>query len=134
MSCDSYTFQYWKYPSLFFWGDFSSSLPSLEMDEREWEGLLWVEAIITIWNHDLVIMIKYFVYIYMTSKRIELERPGCSGFEDYLKSSKSDQQGLSSSIRLEIMYMWKPVHYHDNQIMISNRNNSLHSEQTLSLI
>ena len=26
------------------------------------------------------------------------------------------------------------VNYHDNQIMISNRDNSLHSEQTLTLV
>ena len=52
-------------------------------------GLFRVEAIITIWNHDLVIMIMYWVYIYITSKWIEVESPGCSGFEENLKSFKT---------------------------------------------
>ena len=61
---------------------------------------------------------------------------------------KPDQQGLSSSIRLEVgnlrTQLWQTptlmltvilrlqLHYHDNQIMISNRDNGLHYEQTLS--
>ena len=49
-------------------------------------GLFRVEAIITIWNHNLVIMIIFFVYIYITFKQIELESPNCSGFEENLKS------------------------------------------------
>ena len=33
----------------------------------------------------------------------------------------------------KLKYIGTQVHNHDNQIMISNRDNSLHSEQTLSL-
>ena len=39
------------------------------------KGLFRAEAIITILNHDLVIMIMTCVYIYMTSERFELESP-----------------------------------------------------------
>ena len=40
------------------------------------------------------------VLTYITSKQIELESPGWSGFEP---ASKSDQLRLSSSIRLDVM-------------------------------
>ena len=42
---------------------------------------------------------------YTISKRIELESPGYSGFKDLSIPSKPEQPGLSSSIRLEVMYI-----------------------------
>ena len=77
------------------------------------KGLFRVEAIITIWNHDWVIMIMFFVYMYITSKRIEQESPNCSGFEENFKSH-----------HIGVLII--------DQIMISKRDISLHSEQTQS--
>ena len=40
-------------------------------------------------NYDLINIYKSCVHIYTTSKRIELESPGCSGFEENSKSLKT---------------------------------------------
>ena len=46
---------------------------------------------------------KGCVPMHTTSKRIDLESPDCTGFDENV--SKLDQHGLSSSIRLEVMYV-----------------------------
>ena len=43
--------------------------------------------------------------MYTASKRIKLEIPGCSGLKFGKSASKPDQPGLSSSIRLEAVYI-----------------------------
>ena len=44
-----------------------------------------------------------WVLMHPTSKRVELDSPGYSGFEKKLKVSNPEQPGLSKSIRLEVM-------------------------------
>ena len=41
--------------------------------------------------------------MYTTSKRIELESPGCSGLKLFEFATKPDQPGLSSLIHLEVV-------------------------------
>ena len=45
-----------------------------------------------------------FVHTYITSKRIELESPCCQVLKPFEFSSKAEQLGLSSSIRLVVMF------------------------------
>ena len=45
------------------------------------------------------------VHMYTASKRVKLEIPSCSGFKVGKSASKPDQPELSSSIRLEAVYI-----------------------------
>ena len=103
-----------------------------------------VEAVITIWNHDFVIMIMYLCshihnsirlkVVNIRTLRTQLLQTSILTLTVILRLWFISSQLLNelSSIRLGVMYMWTQVHYHDKQIMISNRDNSLHSEQTHS--
>ncbi len=48
---------------------------------------------------------KEHLSLYVTSKRIKLGSPSCSGFEANLKSFKTDQQGFPGSIHLAVVHM-----------------------------
>ena len=48
---------------------------------------------------------KDCVHMYTTLKQIELESPGCSGFEANSQNSKTCATRVSSSICLEVVYM-----------------------------
>ena len=47
--------------------------------------------------------------MFTTSKRIELDNPSCSTFEESCQASKPEQPGLSSSTRLEVMHVQMSV-------------------------
>ena len=43
--------------------------------------------------------------MHTTSKRIELEGPGCSGLKQIQRALKPEQPGPFSSIRLKVVYV-----------------------------